>query len=339
MQGSEMRAMVCNEYGPPDRLAVQDVETPNFRPDEVRIRVRTAGVNFPDTLIIQGKYQLKPPLPFIPGFEVAGEITAIGSQVSTHSIGDRVMALTSSGYGAFAEQAVAKAHEVVCVPDEIDDITAMALYTAYGTAYHALVQRGQIRPGETLVVLGASGGVGLAAVEIGVALGSRVIAVGRSLDKLRIAREKGATAILSYSEGDLRHRIKELTDGKGADICLDTLGGDAFDAMSRAMNWNGRLLVIGFTSGVIPRLAVNLLLLKGYQVIGVYWGSFVSRSPEINAANFEVLAHMHQQGQIRPYVSKTYPLEQVGDALRDLSSRNTIGKLVITVAPGSEIGT
>ena len=249
------------------------------------------------------------------------------------------MALTSSGYGAFAEQAVAKAHEVVCIPDGVDDITATALYTAYGTAYHALVQRGQIRPSETLVVLGASGGVGLAAVEIGVALGARVIAVGRSLDKLRIAREKGATVILSYSEGDLRHRIKELTNGKGADICLDTLGGDAFDAMSRAMNWDGRLLVIGFTSGVIPRLAVNLLLLKGYQVIGVYWGSFVSRSPEINAANFEVLARMLKQGQICPYVSKTYPLAQVGDALRDLSSRNTIGKLVITVAPESEIGT
>lgn len=249
------------------------------------------------------------------------------------------MALTSSGYGAFAEQAVAKAHEVVCVPDGIDDITATALYTAYGTAYHALVQRGQIHPGETLVVLGASGGVGLAAVEIGVALGARVIAVGRSLDKLRIAQEKGATDILSYAEGDFRQRIKELTDGKGADICLDTLGGDAFDAMSRVMNWNGRLLVIGFTSGVIPRLAVNLLLLKGYQVMGVYWGSFVTRSPEINAANFEVLTRMLKQGQIRPHVFKTYPLEQVGDALRDLSSRTTVGKLVITVAPGSETGT
>ena len=333
-----MRAMVCNEYGSPDRLAEQDVETPSLLADEVRIRVGAAGVNFPDTLIIQGKYQLKPPLPFIPGFEVAGEITAIGSQVKSHSVGDRVMALTSSGCGAFAEQAVAKAHEVVRIPDGVDDITATALYTAYGTAYHALVQRGQMRPGETLVVLGASGGVGLAAVEIGVALGARVIAVGRSLDKLRIAREKGATEILSYSDGDLRHRIKELTNGKGADVCLDTLGGDAFDAMSRAMNWDGRLLVIGFTSGVIPRLAVNLLLLKGYQVIGVYWGSFVSRSPELNAANFEVLARMLKQGQIRPHVSKTYPLAQVGDALRDLSSRNTIGKLVITVAPESETG-
>ena len=333
-----MRAMVCNEYGSPDRLAEQDVETPSLLADEVRIRVGAAGVNFPDTLIIQGKYQLKPPLPFIPGFEVAGEITAIGSQVKSHSVGDRVMALTSSGCGAFAEQAVAKAHEVVRIPDGVDDITATALYTAYGTAYHALVQRGQMRPGETLVVLGASGGVGLAAVEIGVALGARVIAVGRALDKLRIAREKGATEILSYSDGDLRQRIKELTNGKGADVCLDTLGGDAFDAMSRAMNWDGRLLVIGFTSGVIPRLAVNLLLLKGYQVIGVYWGSFVSRSPELNAANFEVLARMLKQGQIRPHVSKTYPLAQVGDALRDLSSRNTIGKLVITVAPESETG-
>ncbi len=333
-----MRAMVCNEYGSPDRLAEQDVETPSLLADEVRIRVGAAGVNFPDTLIIQGKYQLKPPLPFIPGFEVAGEITAIGSQVKSHSVGDRVMALTSSGCGAFAEQAVAKAHEVVRIPDGVDDITATALYTAYGTAYHALVQRGQMRPGETLVVLGASGGVGLAAVEIGVALGARVIAVGRSLDKLRIAREKGATEILSYSDGDLRQRIKELTNGKGADVCLDTLGGDAFDAMSRAMNWDGRLLVIGFTSGVIPRLAVNLLLLKGYQVIGVYWGSFVTRSPELNAANFEVLARMLKQGQIRPHVSKTYPLAQVGDALRDLSSRNTIGKLVITVAPESGTG-
>ena len=331
-----MRAIVCNEYGSPDRLAEQHVAIPSLLADEVRIRVGAAGVNFPDTLIIQGKYQLKPPLPFVPGFEVAGEITAIGSQVESHSVGDRVMALTSSGYGAFAEQAVAKAHEVVRVPEGVDDITATALYTAYGTAYHALVQRGQVCAGETLVVLGASGGVGLAAVEIGVALGARVIAVGRSLDKLRIAQEKGATVILSYSAGDLRSRIKELTNGKGADVCLDTLGGEAFDAMSYSMNWNGRLLVVGFTSGVIPRLPVNLLLLKGYQVIGVYWGSFVTRSPEINAANFEVLARMLKQGEIRPHVSKTYSLDQVKDALRDLSSRNTIGKLVITVASRSE---
>jgi len=331
-----MRAIVCSEYGSPEMLAEQDLETPSLLADEVRIRVGAAGVNFPDTLIIQGKYQLKPPLPFVPGFEVAGEITAIGSQVKSHSVGDRVMALTSSGYGAFAEQAVAKAHEVVRVPDGVDDVTATALYTAYGTAYHALVQRGQVCSGETLVVLGASGSVGLAAVEIGVALGARVIAVGRSLDKLRTAQEKGATVILSYSAGDLRSRIKELTNGKGADVCLDTLGGDAFDAMSYSMNWNGRLLVVGFTSGVIPKLPVNLLLLKGYQVMGVYWGSFVTRSPALNAANFEVLARMLKQGQIRPYVSKTYSLDQVGDALRDLSSRNTIGKLVITIAPRSE---
>ena len=327
-----MRAIVCNAFGPPENLVLQEVDVPPLSADEVRIKVIAAGVNFPDALMIEGRYQLKPPLPFVPGLELAGEIIEIGAAVKTFKPGDRVMALASRGYGAFAEQAVARAVEIAPIPPGIDDVTAAGFYVVYGTAYHGLVQRAALRAGETVVVLGATGGVGLAAVEIASALGARVIAVGSSQEKLRAAQNKGATELLSYLEGDLGRRVKALTDGKGADICLDTLGGDAFDEMSRAMSWEGRLLVVGFTSGRIPRLPVNLALLKGYQLAGVSWGAFVSRSPQINAVNFEVLAELIKDGRIKPQVAGTYPLEQVAQALNDLTSRRTIGKLVITMS-------
>ena len=242
------------------------------------------------------------------------------------------MALTSSGYGAFAEEAVAIAVEAVPIPNDVDYVTAAGLYAAYGTSYHALVQRGALRPGETLVVLGATGGVGLAAVEIGVALGAKIIAVGRSEEKLAVAKARGADTVLSYAEENLGRQIKELTGGKGADVCLDTVGGTAFDEMSRAMNWNGRLLVVGFTSGAVARLSVNLPLLKGYQLVGSYWGAFVTRSPEMNAANFRELVNLLRGHRISPYVSATYPMERVADALNDLMSRRTVGKLVLTVS-------
>jgi NADPH:quinone reductase len=327
-----MRAVVCQAYGPPEALTVMETDAPSMLgPDEVRIAVHAAGVNFPDTLIIQGLYQLKPPLPFIPGFEVAGVITELGSAVADRTVGQRVMALTSSGYGAFAEQAVAKSSGTVPIPEGIDAVDAAGFYTAYGTAYHALVQRAALQRGETLVVLGASGGVGLAAVDIGVALGAKVIAVGRTEQRLTAAHAKGAHELVGYDDGQLGQRIKALTGGKGADVCIDMLGGDAFDQMSRAMNWQGRLLVVGFTSGVIPRFPVNLALLKGYQLVGVYWGEFAARSPLVNADNFQALARLIAEGQIHPEVSAVYPLDRVADALNDLSGRRTIGKLVLTL--------
>lgn len=327
-----MRAVMCSEYGPPERLTLQDVEVPVLGSDEVRIEVHAAGVNFPDTLIIQGLYQLKPALPFVPGFEVAGVITELGSAVIDRKVGERVMALTSSGCGAFAEVAAAKSANTVLIADGVDFVVAAGLYTAYGTAYHALVQRAALQPGETLVVLGATGGVGLAAVDIGVALGARVIAVGRTQQRLAAARAKGAHELVAYGDGDVGRSIKGLTGGRGADVCLDMLGGEAFDQMSRTMNWQGRLLVVGFTSGVIPRLPVNLALLKGYQLVGVYWGEFAARAPRINADNFQQLARLVADGRIHPEVSATYPLERVADALNDLRSRSSTGKLVLTLS-------
>jgi len=328
-----MKAVLCTHFGPPDELVIGELPAPPMGPDEVRIRVDAAGVNFPDTLILQGKYQLKPPLPFAPGFEVAGTITEVGARVTTRKLGDRVMALTSSGYGAFAEEAVAKAVETVAIPDDVDDATATALYTAYGTAYHALVQRGRLRAGQTLVVLGASGGVGLAAVELGAALGARVIAVGRSEAKLALARARGAAEVIAYEEGTLGARVKALAKD-GADVCIDMLGGTAFDAMSRAMAWEGRLLVVGFTSGVVPKLPVNLALLKGYELVGVHWGSFVTRAPAANADNFTELARMLRAGTIRPHIGGRYSLDRVSAALTDLLGRRTAGKLVVIVGEG-----
>ena len=327
---SQMRAVICNAYGPPDKLVIGELPSPEPGCDEVRIEVWSAGVNFPDTLIIEGKYQQKPAMPFAPGFEVAGMIAELGSDVRGLQVGDRVMSLTSSGYGAFAEEAVARAAEVVPIPDGLNYAAATALYTAYGTAYHGLVQRGGLKAGETLVVLGASGGVGLASVELGKALGATVIAVGRTEERLIAARDKGADYLVSYN-GDLKARILVLTDGKGADVCIDMLGGSPFAALSRAMNWGGRLLIVGFTSGEIPQLAVNLPLLKGYSVIGVYWGQFVARDPVGNIANFKALGKMIGSGKISPHIAGVFNLEETTTALNTFLSRRVTGKLVINV--------
>lgn len=333
-----MQAIVCDAYGPPDNLKVGNVARPDLAADEVRIRSATAGINFPDSLIIKGAYQLKPPLPFVPGFEVAGEVIEVGSAVSAVHPGQRVMALTSSGHGAFAQEATARAAEVVPIPETMDYATAIALFTAYGTAFHALVQRGTVSPGETLVVLGASGGVGLAAVELGKAMGATVIAVSRTRARSATAAEIGADHVIGYAEEDVRKRVLELTGGRGADVCIDMLGGEPFQAMSRAMNWDGRLLVVGFTTGEIPKLPVNLVLLKGYQLVGVYWGGFLARDPAANSDNFRTLAKWISQGRISPRIAARYPLEAVPTALNDLLSRRISGKLVIDISPEANAG-
>lgn len=332
------RAVVCTEYGPPDRLVVESWPTDELGPDEIRIRVGAASVNFPDTLIIQGRYQLKPEPPFVPGFEVAGEASEVGANVTRYRVGDRLMALTRSGYGGFAEEATTDSIHAVAIPDGMDEVTAMAFYSSYGTAFHALVQRGGLRAGETLLVLGAGGGVGLAAVEIGTTLGARVLAAAGAPERLEIARRHGADELIDYLSEDLKERVRALTGGCGIDVCLDSVGGDAFDAASRVMNYGGRLLVVGFASGRIPLLATNLTLLKGYQVVGVWWNRFLEHSPEVNHANFERLFELHRQGALRPRIFRTYPLDQASAALRDVLERRAAGKLVLRMGADSPAG-
>lgn len=326
-----MRAIICRAYGPPEALEFGELPAPAAGEGQVLVRVRAAGVNFPDNLIIQGRYQLKPAMPFAPGFEVAGEVVAVGAGVAKFKVGDRIMGLSAAGYGAFAELAVTDASTSMPIPDDMDDVAATAFFAPYGTSYHALVQRGRLTAGETLLVLGASGGVGLAAIEIGKALGARVIAVASSPEKLDVARAHGADELIDYHAQDLHQCVRQLTAGAGVDVCLDTVGGDAFDTMSRNMNWDGRLLVVGFASGRIPQLPVNLPLLKGYQVVGVWWGPFAQRDPESNVANFGELFAMYAAGKLHPRVFRTYPLERCREALKELLGRGVVGRLVLIV--------
>jgi NADPH2:quinone reductase len=331
-----MIAVVCREFGPPESLVLQDVPPPVPAHDEVTIGVRAASVNLPDNLIINGQYQVKPPLPFVPGFEVAGVVTGMGTSVRDFRIGDRVMALTRGECGGFAHEAVAKAWSTDSIPDGMDFVTATAFYSSYGTSAHALVQRGRLQPGENLLVLGAAGGVGLATIEIAKALGARVIAAAGGADKLAAAREHGADDLIDYRGEDLRERVLALTDGHGVDVCLDTVGGDAFDVVSRTMRRQGRLLVVGFASGRIPLLPTNLLLLKGYEVIGVWWNKFVEAEPLTQRENSRLLACMYAKHEIRPVISETFELSDIARALRAAAGRGVVGKLVMTMPAGPE---
>lgn len=322
-----MKALLCKHLGPARDLVLEDVPSPTPKPNEVLLNVQAAGVNFPDTLIIEGKYQFQPPLPFSPGGEAAGTVAAVGDKVSGFKVGDRVMALT--GWGAFAEQVAVPASNVMPVPAGMDFITAAAFGMTYGTSMHALRQRGRLQTGETLLVLGASGGVGLAAVEIGKAMGARVIAAASSAQKLAVARAAGADDLIDYSQDNLREAIKRLTDGKGVDVIYDPVGGELFEHAVRGLAWNGRLLVVGFASGTIPQLAANLVLLKGAAVLGVFWGAFAQRQPDDNAANFKQLFAWHAQGKLKPLVSQTYALADAGAAIETLGQRQAVGKLVV----------
>lgn len=324
-----MKALLCKAHGPASDLVLEEVASPAPKKNEILLDVHAASVNFPDTLIIEGKYQFKPPLPFSPGGEAAGVVSAAGESAGGFKAGDRVMALT--GWGSFAEQVAVPAYNVMPIPEGMDFVTASAFGMTYGTSMHALRQRGQLQPGETLLVLGASGGVGLAAVEIGKAMGARVIAAASSADKLETARAAGADELIDYSQAALKDEIKRLTAGKGVDVIYDPVGGDLFDQAVRGLAWNGRLLVVGFASGRIPELPVNLVLLKGGAVLGVFWGSFAQRQPADNAANFQQLFTWFAEGKLKPLVSKTYPLAEAGEAIEQLASRKAVGKLVIKV--------
>lgn len=322
-----MRAVLCKELGPPESLVVEEIPAPVLKPGQVLVKVGACGVNFPDTLIIQGKYQHKPELPFSPGGEIAGEVIDMAEDVTGVKKGDRVIALC--GHGGFAEQIAIDASRLVPIPDEMDYVTASAFLLTYGTSYHALKQRANIQPGETLLVLGAAGGVGLAAVQLGKAMGAKVIAGASTAEKLELAKNNGADELINYVEEDFRERLREITGGKGVDVVYDPVGGDLFEPAVRSTGWNGRVLVVGFAGGYIPKLPVNLTLLKGSSVVGVFWGEFTRRQPADSAQNNKELMEMFLEGKVKPYVSQTFPLEQAADALNVLQNRQAKGKLVI----------
>ena len=324
-----MKAVLCKAFGLADTLVVEEVSSPEIKKNEVLLDVHAAGINFPDTLIIEGKYQFKPPFPFSPGGEAAGVISAVGEKVSHLKVGDRVMALT--GWGSCAEQVAVPAYNILPMPEAMDFSTAAAFSMTYGTAMHALKQRGSLQPSETLLVLGASGGVGLAAVEIGKAMGARVIAAASSAEKLEVARQAGADELINYQNEEVRERLKTLTKGQGVDVIIDPVGGDLFETVFRSIAWNGRMLVIGFASGTIPLLPANLPLLKGAAVIGVFWGSFAQRQPQDNVENFQQLFAWYAQGKLKPLVSQTFALEDTAKAINTLAARKAVGKLVIKV--------
>jgi NADPH2:quinone reductase len=324
-----MKALLCKAWGPPENLQIEDV--PDLQPGkgQVVIDVKAASVNFPDSLIIQNLYQIKPALPFSAGGECAGVIRSVGEGVTRVKVGDRVSALTL--YGSFAEQVACDASAVVPMPAAVDFVTAACFGMVYGTSYHALSDRGNLQAGETLLVLGASGGVGLAAIEIGKQLGAKVIAAASSAEKLAICAEHGADALINYSGEDLRARIKEITQGKGVDVVYDPVGGDLSDAALRSCTWRGRYLVVGFAAGAIPKAPLNLPLVKGCSIVGVFWGDYVTREPQNYQRDQQQLFAWLSQGKLRPLIVAQYPLERGGEAIRSLMDRKISGKVVITV--------
>ncbi len=322
-----MKAIRIEKLGGPDDLVLCDLPQPVPGPGQVRIAVEAAGVNFPDLLIIAGKYQVRPDLPFTPGHEVAGTVLETGPGVSHVAPGDRVMATVQTG--GYAEEALAEAQSVFRLPDGVSFEQAGGFPIAYGTSYHALVDRAGLKSGETLLVHGASGGVGLTAVELGKKLGATVIGTVGSDEKIDIVRRYGADHVINYSTENFRDRVLELTAGKGADVIYDPVGGDVFDLSRRCIAWAGRLLVIGFASGRIPELPVNHALVKGYSLVGVYWGAFAERDPDANRANFETLLNWCAEGSLDPHVSMRFPLAKAGEAMKTLRARKTTGKILV----------
>ena len=321
-----MRALLCTELGPASQLSVQEVDDPVPGEGEVVIDVAAAGINFPDTLIIEGKYQFKPDLPFSPGGEAAGTVAAVGPGVTHVAPGDRVIAL--SAHGAFAEKWRIDAAAVVPIPPGLDMVHAAAFGLTYGTSYYALKDRARLQPGETLLVLGAAGGVGSAAVELGKAMGARVIAAASTREKLDWASDLGADETIDYSTEDLREAIRTRTDGRGVDVVYDPVGGAFTEPAFRSTAWNGRLLVVGFAAGDIPSLPANLALLKGASIVGVFWGRSMSEEPSLHRSNFADLSRMIGEGTIRPRVSAEFGLDEFVDAFAVFTERTVKGKAV-----------
>ena len=320
-----MKAVLTKQFGSVDQLSLEDIDDATPQNGEVVITVGAAGVNFPDGLMVQGLYQVKPDLPFVPGMEAAGRVSAVGEGVTHLKEGDRVLALC--GTGAFAEKVAVDAMRCVPLPDGVSFSDACALGVGYSTSHYALKQRADLKEGETLVVLGAAGLTGLAAIQIGKIMGARVIAVASTDEKRELARQNGADEAIGYD--NLKDDLKSLTGGKGVDVAFDPVGGDAFDVLSRAMGWKGRLLVIGFASGRIPELPANLTLVKGYSLVGVFWGTFTAKEPKVYAENMRELFGWHAAGKISPVVEERQGLSSTSDVLNEVLNRKATGKLVI----------
>ena len=325
-----MKAVLCEKFGPPEDLVLKDVANLNPLQGQVRIATEACGVNFPDTLIIENKYQFKPDLPFAPGGEVTGIVDAVGDGVSQELLGQPVMCMTLSG--GFAEQTLCKAEDLLARPGFMPSTVAAGFTMTYGTSMHALKQRAQLQAGETLLVLGAGGGVGLAAVEIGKQMDATVIAAASSVEKLKAAKDAGADHLIDYSQQDLRSALKDIVGKKGVDVVYDPVGGDKFEAALRSTAWGGRVLVVGFASGNIPKVPVNLALLKGCSIVGVFWGAFRLNYTKEDNENFEQLFAWYAQGKLKPFTSKTYTLSEAALALNDLKNRKAIGKLIIQIS-------
>ena len=322
-----MKAVLCKEYGLPEKLVVADVPSPKAAQGQVVVSVKACGVNFPDTLIIQGKYQFKPEMPFSPGGEVSGVIKEIGEGVTRVKPGDRVIAFNT--WGGFAEEMVVDADRTIPMPATMDFVPAAAFVLTYGTSYHALKDRAEIKAGETMLVLGAAGGVGLAAIQIGKAMGARVIAAASSDEKLKVCRDNGADEVINYGSEDLRARVKVITAGRGLDVVYDPVGGPYSEPALRDMAWKGRFLVVGFAAGDIPKVPLNLMLLKGCSIVGVFWGAFTKNEPERNRENNWELMAMYAAGKIKPHIHATYPLERAADALIEVLNKRVSGKVVL----------
>lgn len=330
---------MCTELGPPDRLTIQELPDPEPAPGEVVVDVRAAGVNFPDLLMIAGKYQMALEPPFVPGGEGAGVVVQVGDGVTRFDVGDPVIFTSAidgaSITGAFAERAAVPVGQLIAMPRSMSFDQAGGFSITYGTAYHALKQRAAIRPGETLLVLGAAGGVGAAAVEVGKAMGARVVAAASTPAKLAFATELGAADVIDYSQEDLKTRVRELTDGRGADVVFDPVGGAFSEAALRATAWDGRFLVIGFAAGEIPKIPLNLPLLKGLSIVGVFWGAWATRDPAAARQNFAELFTLVDAGQLDPRVSEAYELDHQAEAFRSIVERRAMGKVVIRFGSGS----
>jgi NADPH2:quinone reductase len=325
-----MKAVLCKEFGPVDQLVVGEVPSLSAAPGQVVVSVKACGINFPDGLIVQGKYQTKPPLPFSPGLEVAGTVKEIGEGVTDLAVGQRVIAFP--GVGGLAEEVALDSWLAFPMPDGMDYASGAGFLITYATSYHALKTRGHLQPGETLLVLGAAGGVGLTAVEIGKVMGARVIAAASSDEKLALCKDYGADETINYTTENLRDRIKQITGGKGIDVVYDPVGGALAEPSVRSLAWLGRYLVIGFAAGDIPRIPINLLLLKSSSLIGVYWGAALKADPKAGRAEVAELLSWFAEGKLKPCISATYPFDQATAAIEAVTNRQTKGKTVVMVA-------
>lgn len=324
-----MKAVLCKEFGTPDKLVVEEVDSPKVTGGEVKIKVRACGVNFPDVLMIQGLYQVKPPFPFSPGLEVAGDVIEVGAGVDHVNVGDRVIATLQ--YGGFAEEVVVPAMMILPMPDNMSYEHGAGFPLVYGTSHVALAHRGKLQANETLLVLGAAGGVGLTAVELGKLMGAKVIAAASTPEKLALTQDYGADEIIQYTEENLRDRVKELTNGKGADVVFDPVGGDMFDMAVRRVAWEGRYLVIGFASGRIPELPVNIALLKNASIVGVFWGAYLMNDPSVITNSFQQLLGWYAEGKLKPHIHKTFPIDDASSAILELMERRAMGKVLVTM--------